>query len=297
MYHSDQGWSFAGDLGIGGRDFRVGVGFALSNQDDLIEEYDGWTLRFESRKVGSERVGLSLGLSWYWPDWQEETLFALAARPHLPRAYEQRTTIEPAMAFALTRNVVVAGGISVTDLESLAPPHASSMASAAIFSVAYDQRWEAGKGAQHRLSGNVGLRAATDALDTDLHYTRYFGEARYRFTHRRQTVLASGMFGHITGDAPMFERFSLGNSTTLRGWDKFDILPAGGDEMAHGSVEYRNRGFAVFFDAGSVWERETEAKMRLSTGFGFHIDNFFMTLGFPLNADELRTMFMIGVRF
>ena len=67
--------------------------------------------------------------------------------------------------------------------------------------------------------------------------------------------------------------------------------------MFHSSVEYRYSHAAVFFDAGSVWDRTTDSKIRYSTGFGVHGDNFFVTLGFPLNADDVSTTFMMGVRF
>jgi hypothetical protein len=68
--------------------------------------------------------------------------------------------------------------------------------------------------------------------------------------------------------------------------------------VLYGSVEYRLHVFAVFLDAGSVWDQNTDRQARLSTGFGVHAgDVFFMTLGFPLNSDGLDTTFMIGVRF
>ena len=60
---------------------------------------------------------------------------------------------------------------------------------------------------------------------------------RVRWGHNM--LLTSGMAGGITGEAPLFERFTLGDSSTLRGWDKYDIAPAGGDRVGHLSVEYR----------------------------------------------------------
>jgi outer membrane protein assembly factor BamA len=84
---------------------------------------------------------------------------------------------------------------------------------------------------------------------------------------------------------------------TLRGWDKYDITPAGGDRLAYASVEYRNRGLAFFLDGGSVWDAATGPTTRFSTGFGIHADAFFVTLGVPINTDDVRTTFMIGVRF
>jgi outer membrane protein assembly factor BamA len=105
------------------------------------------------------------------------------------------------------------------------------------------------------------------------------------------------MAGGITGTPPLFERFSLGDSTTLRGWDKYEIAPAGGTRVVHSSVEYGFRGIAVFLDVGSVWDEATERKVRVSTGLGFRAGPAFFTLGFPLNTDNLRTVVSLGIRF
>ena len=75
------------------------------------------------------------------------------------------------------------------------------------------------------------------------------------------------MAGGISGDAPLFERFSLGDSRTLRGWDKYDIAPAGGDRMFHTSLEYRYRGLALFLDSGSVWDDGSDARVRVAAGY------------------------------
>ncbi len=76
------------------------------------------------------------------------------------------------------------------------------------------------------------------------------------------------MAGGITGDAPLFERFTLGDSETLRGWNKYDIAPAGGDRVVYSSIEYRYTGLALFLDVGSVWDANAERHVRVSTGFG-----------------------------
>ena len=67
--------------------------------------------------------------------------------------------------------------------------------------------------------------------------------------------------------------------------------------MVSQSIEYRYHHAAVFFDAGSFWEQGTSVRYRTSAGFGLHGDQAFMTLGFPLNAGELRVAFMMGFRF
>ena len=94
----------------------------------------------------------------------------------------------------------------------------------------------------------------------------------------------------------MFERFTLGDTSTLRGWDKYDIAPVGGDRMWYSSLEYRYSGVALFLDVGSVWDDGTERKVRVSTGFGLHAGPAFLAVAFPLNTDNLRAVFTMGLR-
>jgi outer membrane protein assembly factor BamA len=103
--------------------------------------------------------------------------------------------------------------------------------------------------------------------------------------------------GGITGQAPLFERFTLGDSTTLRGWNKFELAPIGGNRVFHQSIEYRLHGAALFLDAGSVWDNGGTRQLRASTGFGFHTDHVFLTVAFPLNAPGAGATFLMGVRF
>jgi outer membrane protein assembly factor BamA len=104
------------------------------------------------------------------------------------------------------------------------------------------------------------------------------------------------MAGGITGEAPLFERFSLGDSATLRGWDKYEIAPAGGDRMFYTSIEYRYTGVALFLDVGSVWDANTERRVRTAAGFGFHAGPAFITVGFPLNTDNMTAIVTLGLR-
>ena len=53
----------------------------------------------------------------------------------------------------------------------------------------------------------------------------------------------------------------------------------------------------MFLDTGSVWDRDTDKKVRVATGFGFHSGPFFMTVGIPVNTDDLKAVFTIGLRF
>ena len=282
---------------MGNRDHRVTAGFAFDNNDDLIEEYSGARLRFESRHIGSERVAASLEVSWFNDTWRPETLAALDADPTIPEPYRTRLTVEPNVTVAFTPYLRATGGLTFSDLESLHRSPASQLASGLVGAIAYSQRWDPGSRTRQRVEASYELRSSWSALDSDLTYKRHFGHGSYRYDHEGHSVIADVFLGRITGQAPLFERFSLGDSSTLRGWNKFDIAPAGGDRVFHQSLEYRFHGLGMFLDTGSVWTAGTDSRVRVSTGFGLQMDNVFVTLAFPLNEGGSGTTFTMGVRF
>ena len=296
VYHSKQGGGAFVELGMGNRNVRVTPFAAIDNADDLVEEYSGYGLRVETRKLGTRRLGASFEWSRFDHDWRPATVDAVALRPDIPALYEKRSTITPMVKFAFTPNLGVAAGVSVSDLEPLFPATESRMANAAVASIDFDRRWNDDFDANHRVVASFGVRAGSRELDSDLSYRRYLGQGSYRFGLGRHHVQATAMAGGITGDAPLFERFTLGDSTTLRGWDKYQIAPAGGDRVIYSSIEYRYTGLAFFLDVGSIWDAGTDRRVRVSAGIGFHGGPAFLTLGFPLNADTTRAVVAVGLR-
>jgi len=296
VYHSKQGGGAFLELSMGNRNVRVTPFAAIDNADDLVEEYSGYGLRVETRKLGTRRLGASFEWSRFDHDWRPATLDTVALHSDIPAPYEKRSTVTPMVKFAVSPDVSVAGGVSVSELEPLFPATESRMANAAVASIEFDRRWSDDSDAAHRVVASFGVRAGTRELESDLSYRRYLGQGSYRVELGRHHVQASAMAGGITGDAPLFERFTLGNSTTLRGWDKYQIAPAGGDRVIYSSIEYRYTGLALFLDVGSVWDAGTERRVRVSAGFGFHGGPAFVTFGFPLNAETARAVVAVGLR-
>jgi hypothetical protein len=296
LFHSEQGWGSYLDLGIGDRNVRFTPIVAIGHGDDLVEEYSGVGLRFETRKLGTRRLGASLEWSRFDPDWRAATLDAAALDPGIPLPYDTRSTITPLLKFAFTPDLSVSGGVSISELEPFAPATDSQMANAAVASIDFDRRWDSASDVTHHVEGRFGVRAGSRGLESDLTYKRYLGQGSYRFDLGRHHVQAAAMAGGITGRAPLFERFTLGDSRTLRGWNKYDIAPAGGDRVAYSSIEYRYTGLALFLDIGSVWDANSERQVRVSTGFGFYGGPAFLVVGFPLNTDNLGAIVSIGLR-
>jgi hypothetical protein len=296
VYHSEQAWGSYLDLGIGDNDIRFTPIVAIANGDDLVEEYSGWGLRFETRRLGTRRLGASLEWTSFDPDWRSKTVDAVAADPSLPRLYDTRTTLTPLVKFAFTPELTIAAGVGITELDPLTPASGSRMANAAIGLVDYDKRWEDSRSGSHRVESEFRVRAGSRALESDLAYTRYLAQGAYAYDQGRHHVTASASGGHAGDNAPLFERFTLGDTRTLRGWDKYDIAPAGGTRMFYASVEYDFSGVGVFLDMGSVWDRSADRRFRTSTGITFHAGPAFASVGFPLNTDDLTAVFTMGLR-
>src|SRR4029078_2604513 len=98
--------------------------------------------------------------------------------------------------------------------------------------------------------------------------------ARYAYGDKKSLLVLRFSGGTISGTAPLFERFSLGDTTKLRGWNKFDVAPLGGNRMASGTVQFEfgspghlriqtdahpkldfRRPFILFSDAVAVGDR------------------------------------------
>lgn len=293
VYHEKQGWSSSLNLPIGVKGNQLTFGLSIANEDELIEQYSGFRVRFGRRNVGTPYVGASVDFSYNTESWREATLVAVDADPAIPPAYESRIMLQPRVTMRLPKLPGITGGLILASLDPLAPG-SSSVVSAAIVGVASGRTWVSGS-ATHNVSASYELHAASDALNSDIDYTKHLFSAGYEYRQGRNRVVATVKGGRAHGEMPLFERFTLGDTNTLRGWNKFDLAPAGGTRMYYESVEYRYWIFGVFLDAGSVWDQHGSSSMKYSTGLTVR-RGLFMTLAVPLEADPGLT-FMAGLRF
>jgi outer membrane protein assembly factor BamA len=148
------------------------------------------------------------------------------------------------------------------------------------------------------VDAGYGLRAATRTLDSDFVYTRHLVDGRYTadFLGDNHITLRAGV-GTMSGRAPLYERFTVGDTERVRGWNKFDIDPLGGSRTAWGSVEYRYDHFLVFYDVGSVWDRKEARVARHGVGAGFGAAGWFLAVAFPLRSNGVQPVFMLGTTF
>ena len=199
LYHSDQGWGAYFDLPISGPIIRVTPFFALDTADDLVEEYSGLGVRFETRKLGTERLGASLEWSWFTQSWRNQTLAALALNPGLPGLYDDRTTFTPQATFAITRQLWIGGGVSIVELNPLDSPFSlveSRMANAAVGSLGYSLRHKDTSASHHDVDAVLTVRSGLSELESDYTYTRAVGQAEYGYRSGRHRVIVIGHGRH-----------------------------------------------------------------------------------------------------
>jgi hypothetical protein len=269
----------------------------VTSADELLERNMGWLVRYEHRKVGTDMVQIGLEYDYFHPSFQPETEAALALDPSVPGIYRIREVFSPSVSFLPIPDIKVTFGASFQTLEMQYPTPNEQAAHAYTFGVQFRREEGSRRGLRHKIGADYSLRTATSSLESDFIYTRQLVAADYTLRTRHQLFGFHFQGGHASGQPPLYERFSIGNATTLRGWDKFDVAPIGGTRLVYGSLEYRYRPFQLFYDFGTVWDPGQPVELKHSIGFGFAWDNgLFVSLGVPLRYHSVTPVFMFGFR-
>lgn len=295
LYHSRQGWTgeFEAALTYEGNTLAFGL---VSDADQLPERNSGIYARYENRRLGSDRVRAGVRFESYRQQWNAPTPETLALLPGVPGIYRTRQNVQPTVTILLARTLVLETGLSFQHIETQFPAARTEAVHAVVNTLRYHREWE-GSNAKQVLDAGYSLRAATRSLSSDFGYARHRIHGGYTVGKGNQALTVGFLGGLIAGDAPLFDRFVLGNSTTLRGWNKFDIAPTGGNRAAHGSVEYRVRFLQVFYDTGCVWDRDQDRSVRHSAGIGLRKGNFSVAMAFPLREGRADPILMAGMNF
>jgi len=185
-------------------------------------------------------------------------------------------------------------------MQSELPEVGSQSANAATLNVHYGHKIE-GDRLQQQVEGKYSLRVATRALGSTYSYARHLISGRYEARTGRHTVSDEVLAGSIVGTAPLFERFVLGSSSTLRGWDRYEIDPLGGSRVIHNELTYGYRlgqgTVEGFYDSGALWETGRTAKLRHSLGVGYKQGIFVLSMAFPLRNGRIEPVFMAGMNY
>jgi len=261
-YHPKQGISAFVD-GTVFRGLTLGMG---TDGDTLTERYKGYTVGFESRMLGTPHIGAKVRFETFGMLWKAQTLDNLLLSPSVPGAYRTRQSIEPSIAIAFSPTLYATAGANFTELEMMLPVEHWESAHEATASLRYKSPTLKSGNTTSDITSGYEIRTGTRTLDSDFVYTRHFWDGGYEGKFGKNKIKFQYLGGRITGNAPLFERFSLGNTVTLRGWNKYDIAPIGGDRVFHLSTEWSYKYFGVFMDNGSIWNSGEDSIIRNSFG-------------------------------
>jgi len=281
----------------------------VNSADELIERYAGYGVGYG---LGSQILRFELKYSSYRTQWKTNTLEADKQSNQSPGLYRLRDTLsgQATFKYPLTARVLLNGsaGLEFGELQMQSPRlgFQKSNAFTGHLQTSYSRR--SGMYSQN-FGGSYDIAAGTGIIDSDFIYARHEARFDYAYTRQPHSILFNFLAGRVTGNAPMHARFSIGNARTLRGWNKYEINPLGGNRMVYGSAGYRYKIITGFYDVGSVWDSGQPRDIRQSVGLrlsksgcriSFLIPNpecFSLTVGFPINGGKARPAFIVGMGF
>jgi len=293
LYDSKQGWSGQGHATVNIHENAFSFGM-VSDGDQLNERYAGIQAAFERKHVLTDRLQLRFDFSSYHEQWNDATLLEAAPED----IYRTRTQFAPTATVVILEPLVFSFGVDFARYRLNLPVANTESSNAVVSTLRYHQRWGSAQDrGEHDLSASYSVRAGTHVLESDPVFARHEAEARYRFRRGHQDLSVGFLAGVISGQAPLFERYVLGNAETLRGWNKFDLDPLGGSHVAHGSIDYVYRGFLVFYDTGAVWDRPEQREQKQSLGLGCKKAGFQLAVAFPVRSGAADPVFYAGMNF
>lgn len=246
-----------------------------------------------------DRLKLGFLFGSYHIQWNPATLAAAGNTGRLSEIYRVREDFRPTVKIKPKPSVEVTVGASFERLEKQFP-YGHDAANAVTASVSYNRELGDAKTTKWDLNAGYDLRAATRVFASDYVYARHVWSAGVTESWGNSSLSTQLGIGVISGKAPLYERYSLGNDTTLRGWNKFDLDPLGGDRMVHSETEYKYHMVKVFYDTGGVWGKGETAVARNSAGialqsFGKIPWKFLPTLAvaFPIRSGRVEPVFMV----
>jgi hypothetical protein len=305
LYRSGQGWTGEVDASshAGQNTFTLG---AVSNGDDLTERFTGMVARYEDAKFFTDKLRFGVGFENFHEQWTDSTRGAVGAAGPLSGVdlYRSRQNIAPELTFAPVKFLTISAGVSLERMESEAPAVGMTAANAATAELHYGRKLERDT-SQQSIDARYNLRMGLRGLGSDYSYSRHVVSVRYEVKAGRQIASEEFTAGALSGEAPSFERFVLGTSSTLRGWDRYALNPLGGNRTVHNSLTYGyqfgERTAEVFYDTGALWNAGGTAARspgaRHSLGVGYRQGIFVLTMAFPVVEGRISPVFMAGMNY
>ena len=294
LYDSRQGFSGSGEADITVQQHVFALGL-VSNGDWLPERFSGILARYEDKHVGTDRLSFKFEAESLHTQWNRATLAAMAENPaDVPALYRARQSFQPTATVVLFKPLTLTIGARIERFEEEGPASTVEMADAAITDLHYHQIIE-GFASQQEWDADCTLHTATRALNGNYAYSVRTAGVRYQRHSGKHTVTDNAWGGYISGLAPLSDRFVLGNAEYLRGWNKYEIDPLGGNRAVYNSVEYHYGPLQAFYDAGAIWDESQPVVVRHSVGLGLRESVFSLAVAIPLRSGHIEPIFMMGI--
>lgn len=316
LYSSAQQFSFGVDAVAEAGPVSATAGYITDN-DERVERFEGFRGGFLLPVDKSGRFKFALAGENYATRWHQ----SLAESPE---RYSSRNNIEPSVLVQVGPGLDLQAGLSFQQLNMLAfsshtveslPSTENDLmaaggsegprnlsANAFFTTLRYTKRWldESPGGAS--LDAGYTLRAASSSIGADFGYRRQLAEARLTWRNSDlpldgASISVHSQYGHISGEAPIFDRFVLGNSRTLRGWNRFALAPAGANNMGHIGVDARYRHLRLCYDTGTIWNSGRPIIIRHSAGVGLSWHSWTAMVALPLRGSSIEPVFLVGMNF
>jgi hypothetical protein len=304
VYHSKQGASGIWAVGYSYKSAGMLKVTMANTAEELIERYAGYRAAYS---IDVHSFNFDVSYSSFRTQWKTNTLVADTQDPQSPGLYRLRDTLSETTTVKLPHTLKASAGVSFTELQMQTPTLGFQKANEVIGTLTAGQFEVPGLPPAPHWSLFYGLRTGTRTLDSDFVFTRHEAKASYGVSWKGNEISMDAQVGRVTGQAPMFERFSLGSGYTLRGWNKYEINPLGGNRMAYGKTSFSRSILTVFYDVGSVWDAGQPGSTRHSVGVSLHEKHcrppsvFYnpaclrLTLGVPLENGHVKPVFIIGL--
>jgi hypothetical protein len=270
-YHSKQGFSGSNQTkGFGifeykPRNYGVLSVHAFNDGNTLIERYAGIDYRYS---VEASRFQIDSDYSSFRAQWKRETLEA-SQSAGAPGMYRLRDTFGTSVEIKLPSQFNAKVGAFSSELQMQTP--ALHFEKNRVLTGSLGGRYVQNPGANQQVeTWNYSIHSSADTLGSDFIYTRHEWDLDYNAGFGPLHAFhAQFIGGKITGNAPLYERFSLGNGTNLVGWNKYEIAPLGGNRVAYATAWYKFPIVTPFYNVGAVWDAGQPANGRQSIGVRF----------------------------
>ncbi len=304
LYHSKQAWSGQVEASAAVSKSQTLTFGIVSDGDELVERYSGINARYDNTHVGTDKVRFQFLFESYHEQWNGATTgaienpFGMTRQETLesPDIYRSRRNFQPLFSFVIAKPLVLTVGASFMELSEDIPAIKPESSNSLLFGLRYHK--QVGEDVLQTFDSTYDFKTAFQGLGSDYIYTKHRWQGGYTWTKGHQTISDVVTAGYISGRAPVYERFVVGTSSLLRGWNRYDIDPLGGNRLLHNSVEYRYKMANVFYDCGSLWNLGRVPTLLHSVGIGIRQSIFSVAVAVPIRSDgRFEPTLLVGMNY